>query len=145
MIRFSLLLLMTSFAFSTFAQNKDEGDKSSPVSSLESLSEESQIYEIVEEPAEFPGGMSAMIGFIQENLQYPPDARRMGIEGKVYLSFIVEKDGSLSDVKVLRSVCESIDTESIRLVKSMPRWKPGTQRGKRVRVKFVLPLGFKLS
>ena len=106
----------------------------------------SEIYDgAVEVMPEYPGGMNAMFDFIQKNVKYPKSAKEKGIEGKVYVSFVVEKDGSLSSFQVLRSVNEELDTEAIRVLKAMPKWKAGMQDGKAVRVHYVMPFSFKLT
>jgi len=94
---------------------------------------------------EFPGGMDAMKTFISKNIQYPSDALEAAISGKVYVSFVVEKEGQISEVKVLRNLYPSLDNEALRVVKSMPNWKPGMQNGKPVRVKYNLPVFFQLK
>lgn len=105
------------------------------------------IYEIVDEPAEFPGGMDAMRDYLKKNMMYPAIAKENGIQGKCYLRFIVNTDGSISDVRVLRGVtdCPECDKEATRVVKNMPRWKPGRMNGKDVKMYFTLPLAFKLT
>ena len=106
----------------------------------------SEIYDgAVEVMPEYPGGMNAMFDFIQKNVKYPKSAKEKGIEGKVYVSFVVEKDGSLSSFQVLRSVNEELDAEAIRVLKAMPKWKAGMQDGKAVRVHYVMPFSFKLT
>ena len=106
----------------------------------------SEIYDgAVEVMPEYPGGMNAMFDFIQKNVKYPKSAKEKGIEGKVYVSFVVEKDGSLSSFQVLRSVNEELDAEAIRVLKAMPKWKAGMQDGKAVRVHYVMPFKFQLS
>ena len=103
------------------------------------------VYQTVDEMPEFPGGVEAMMNYIAENVKYPEDAKDKNQSGRVLLSFVVEKDGHVNDVKVLRGVCESIDNEAVRVVKAMPNWKPGKQAGKPVRVSYCLPISFKLS
>ena len=105
---------------------------------------EEKIFTFVEEYPEFPGGDKALREFILNNLNYPEIARKTGITGTVYVQFVVEKDGSISDVKVVRGIGGGCDEEAVRVVKSMPRWKPGKQRGQPVRVYFTLPIEFKL-
>ena len=106
----------------------------------------SEIYDgAVEVMPEYPGGMNAMFDFIQKNVKYPKSAKEKGIEGKVYVSFVVEKDGSLSSFQVLRSVNDELDAEAIRVLKAMPKWKAGMQDGKAVRVHYVMPFKFQLS
>lgn len=108
------------------------------------LEEDNVVYVICEKPAQFPGGTQAMVKFLSENVMYPAIARQNGIQGRVLCQFIVNKDGSISDVTVVRSVDPSLDKEAIRLIKSMPKWQPGEQRGKLVRTKFTLPISFRL-
>ena len=94
---------------------------------------------------EFPGGTTALFDFINKNVKYPESARDKGIEGRVFVQFVVEKDGSLSSFTVLRGVSDELDAEAIRVLKAMPKWKPGMNDGKPVRVQFTMPFNFKLS
>lgn len=94
---------------------------------------------------EFPGGTTALFDFINKNVKYPKSARDKGIEGRVFVQFVVEKDGSLSSFTVLRGVSDELDAEAIRVLKAMPKWKPGMNDGKPVRVQFTMPFNFKLS
>lgn len=103
------------------------------------------IFDIVEEMPQYPGGDSARIKFLNENLKYPEEAREQKIEGKVFVTFVVEKDGSITGVKILRGIGGGCDEETIRVIESMPKWEPGKQRGKKVRVRFNMPIIFKLS
>ena len=103
---------------------------------------EQEIFQIVEEMPSFPGGEVKMMEYIAKNIKYPPQALKKGIRGRVIVSFVVEPDGSVSNVKVLRGIGGGCDEEAIRVVKSMPRWKPGKQRGKYVRVSLMLPINF---
>ncbi|MCF8298438.1 MAG: M56 family metallopeptidase [Saprospiraceae bacterium] len=105
----------------------------------------SKVYMEVEEKPEFIGGDEARIKFIQSNLTYPESARKNGIQGTVYIEFIIEKDGTVSDVKVLRGFNEDCEKEAVRVVSAMTKWKPGKMKGKPVRVKFVMPIKFKLG
>ena len=91
----------------------------------------------------FPGGNVQK--WIAKNVKYPVLAMENGIQGKVYIQFVIERDGSITDVKVLRGVDASLDKEAVRVVKAMPKWKPGKQRGKPVRVSYTLPINFQLS
>ena len=100
------------------------------------------VYDMVEQMPEFPGGMPAMIDFLQANLKYPEDAIKQNVGGRVLVMFVVEPDGSLSNVEVARKVFPSLDAEAIRVVKTMPKWKPGKEKGKPVRVNFTLPIVF---
>ncbi len=103
-----------------------------------------QVYDIVEIPPKFPGGEEALIRFVGENLEYPQIARENGIQGTVVLKLIIEADGSISDVLVLRGLGGGCEKEAIRVVHSMPKWEPGIQNGKKVRVGVALPIRFKL-
>lgn len=99
----------------------------------------------VEQMPEFPGGEAGLIQFLNQNLTYPPLAREAGMEGKVFISFVVNEDGSISDIKALRGFGYGSEEESIRVVKAMPKWKAGKQNGQTVRVYFNLPITFKLN
>lgn len=100
------------------------------------------IYDVVEQMPEFPGGMPAMIEFLQTNLKYPEDAIKQKVEGKVMVMFVVETDGSISNVRVARKVFPSLDAEALRVAKTMPKWKPGREKGRLVRVNYTLPVVF---
>lgn len=103
-----------------------------------------EIFVIVEKQPEFPGGMAALMKYFADNVRYPVIASENGIQGRVVCQFTVWKDGSVSDVKVLRGVDPSLDREAIRLISNMPKWKPGEQRGKAVNCKFTVPVLFQL-
>lgn len=104
-----------------------------------------EIHVVVEQQPEFPGGEAALMKFIQKTLKYPAFAVENNIQGRVTLSFVVEKDGSIADIQVMRSPAEELSKEGTRIVSSMPKWKPGRQHGKPVRVKYVLPITFRLA
>ena len=107
--------------------------------------EEEVIFAVVETMPEFPGGMQAMMTFLSENVQYPPIAKENGIQGRVICQFVIEKDGSITDICVIRSSGEaSLDKEAVRVIGTMPTWNPGKQRGKPVRVKYTIPVNFRL-
>jgi len=103
-----------------------------------------EIFTVVQEMPEFPGGQAEMYKFIQKNIVYPPSAREAGISGKCYLRFVVNEDGKITNVEVLKGVpgCPECDREAVRVIKSMPAWKPGRQNGKEVKVYFTLPVNF---
>jgi len=107
--------------------------------------EEEQIFLVVENMPEFPGGESAMYKFIGKNIEYPRMAKESGISGRVFVTFVVEKDGSVTDVKILRGIGGGCDEEAVRVIKKMPRWSPGKQRGKPVRVQYRMPIKFTLQ
>ena len=105
----------------------------------------SDCYTIAEEMTEFPGGDVALMNYIKQNLRYPALAGEMGIQGRVTLSFIVERDGSISNIEVMRTPAEELSKEAISLVKSMPKWKPGKIKGTPVRMKYILPITFRIK
>ena len=106
---------------------------------------ETKIFEVVEQMPSFPGGDAALMKYLQENVKYPVVAQENGVQGRVVISFVVERDGSITDVKVARSVDPSLDREAQRVVKSMPNWIPGKQNGSAVRVKYNVPVSFRLQ
>ena len=106
---------------------------------------EQEIFKIVEEMPAFPGGEVKLMEYISKNIKYPQIARESGIQGKVYINFVVEPDGSVTNVSVLRGIGGGCDEEAVRVVKSLPKWKPGKQRGKAVRVQYMLPINFTLK
>ena len=106
-----------------------------------------EIVTYVEIMPEFPGGQAALIQYLSNNIKYPEECRKMGVEGKVFVKFIVDPSGNITNVQVLRGVVDGklLEKEAVRVVESMPKWKPGTQGGKAVNVYFTLPISFKLS
>lgn len=121
---------------------KDDGPK---IVEEKPQPKEDEVFQFVEQNAEFPGGTAAMMKFIQTNINYPSMARENGIEGKVFVKFIVNSDGSIQDVKVLKGQGGGLDEEAVRVVKMMPKWKAAKQNGKEVRCYFNLPIVFKLE
>ena len=103
------------------------------------------VYDQVEEMPEFPGGMPALIEFLQTNIKYPKDAIKQEVGGRVMVMFVVETDGSISNVRVARKVFPSLDEEAVRVVKTMPKWKPGKEKGRLVRVNYTLPVVFSIK
>ena len=129
-LKVALMMLVLLFSFMTStAQTKKNN----------------MVYDVVEVMPQYPGGQTAMLKYIMENIKYPKQAMKEGIQGRVTVSFIVEKDGRVSNVRLLRSVQSALDKEAVRVVKSMPKWSPGKQNGKPVRVRFNLPVMFKLK
>ena len=116
-----------------------------PVEVEEEDVSEQEIFQIVEEMPAYPGGEQKLMEYVAKNIKYPQIARETGIQGRVFVSFVVEPDGSVSNVKVLRGIGGGCDEEAMRVVKSLPKWKPGKQRGKAVRVSYMLPVNFKLQ
>lgn len=107
--------------------------------------EENKVFEVVEQMPAFPGGDAELMKYLRENTHYPTIAAENGVQGRVVVGFVVEKDGSITDVKVIKSQDPSLDREAARVVKSMPRWIPGKQNGSAVRVKFQVPVTFRLQ
>ena len=103
------------------------------------------VFEVVEQMPEYPGGIAASVEYIQKNMRYPEAAEKNGTQGRVTVQFIIDKEGNVTNPKVLRSVDKDLDAEAIRLVGAMPKWKPGMQKGKAVAVKYTLPVVFKLE
>ena len=129
-LKVALMMLVLLFSFMTStAQTKKKN----------------MVYDVVEVMPQFPGGQIAMLKYSMENIKYPEQAMKEGIQGRVAVRFIVEKDGRVSNVRLLRSVQPSLDKEAIRVVKSMPKWTPGKHNGKPVRVRFNVPVMFKLN
>ena len=106
---------------------------------------EHEVYQIVEQMPQFSNGEEAMMQYIAEQVKYPAEAKKSGVQGRVFVGFVVEPDGSLSDFKVLRGIGHGCDEEALRVVESMPKWKPGMQRGKAVRVQYLVPVNFMLE
>ena len=107
--------------------------------------EEEEIFMIVEQVPEYPGGDEARLNFLRNNIKYPQMAREAGIQGTVYVGFVVEKDGSVTQVKVMRGIGGGCDEEAVRVTKMMPKWRAGKQRGKEVRVSYNMPVKFTLQ
>jgi periplasmic protein TonB len=103
------------------------------------------VFDFAEVEPEFPGGMTALYNFIKKNIHYPTEAKELGIQGKVYVQFVIWKDGSIGDVKVMRGLGNGLDEEARRVIKIMPKWKPGQQNGKPVNMRYILPVSFKLE
>lgn len=127
-VELTMLVLLFSFMTSTAQTKKND-----------------MVFDVVEVMPQFPGGQIAMMKYIMENMKYPEQAMKEGIQGRVAVRFIVEKDGSISDVKPILSVHPLLNKEAVRVVESMPKWTPGKQNGKPVRVRFNLPVMFKLN
>ena len=119
--------------------------KYTPVEVEEEEVEEEQIFQIVEEPASFPGGMGECMKWLGKNIKYPTISQENGVQGRVIIQFVVNRDGSIVDAQVARGVDPYLDKEALRVVGLMPKWKPGKQRGKEVRVKYTLPVMFRLQ
>lgn len=131
------------------ASTEDTGQKVEvkyvPVKVVEEEPEEQTIFEVVENAPEFPGGTAALMQFLGKNIKYPTIAQENGTQGRVIVQFVVNRDGTIVDPKVVKSVDPYLDKEALRVILSMPKWKPGMQRGKAVRVKFTVPVMFRLQ
>ncbi len=111
----------------------------------QSVVEDDEIFVVVENSPEFPGGNDSLYAYIGRNIKYPETAKKEKIQGRVFVTFVIEKDGQVSSAKILRDIGGGCGEEAIRVVKNMPKWKPGTQRGNPVRVQFNLPIMFQLE
>jgi protein TonB len=116
-----------------------------PTTAVAEEEETNEIFQVVENQPAPVGGYEAFYKYIGKNIKYPDQARRMGVEGKVFVQFVVDKDGSITDVQVLKGIGSGCDEEAIRVVKSAPKWTPGKQRGRPVRVRMSVPIAFKLG
>lgn len=128
-LKVALMMFVLLFSFMTSTAQTKKND---------------MVFDVVEVMPQYPGGPIAMLKYIMENIKYPEQAMKEGIQGRVTVRFIVEKDGSISDVKPVLSVHPLLNKEAVRVVKSMPKWSPGKHNGKPVRVRFNLPVMFKL-
>jgi len=124
---------------------KKEEIKEKSSSRVFPMSDDDRIYDVVEQMPSFKGGQGTLMKWIASNLNYPVAAEEQQIEGRVLVQFVVEKDGSITNVKVIKSIESSLDNEAIRVVKSMPNWIPGRQNGLAVRVKYTVPVTFRLN
>ena len=104
-----------------------------------------KVFDIVEQMPEYPGGMEALFQYLSQNVKYPEDAKKQKIEGRVLASFVVETDGSITNVEVVKPAFPSLDAEAVRVLSSMPNWIPGKQNGEVVRVKYTVPLVFNMK
>ena len=128
-LKVTLMMLVLLFSFMTSTAQTKKND---------------MVFDVVEVMPQFPGGQIAMLQYLMKNIKYPEQAMKEGIQGRVTVRFIVEKDGSISDVKPVLSVHPLLNKEAVRVVESMPKWSPGKHNGKPVRVRFNLPVMFKL-
>lgn len=129
-LKVALMMFVLLFSFMTSTAQTKKND---------------MVFDVVEVMPQYPGGQIAMLKYIMENIKYPEQAMKEGIQGRVTVRFIVEKDGSISNVKPVLSVHPLLDKEAVRVVESMPKWSPGKQNGKPVRVRFNVPVMFKLN
>jgi protein TonB len=127
------------------ALTRDEAMLQAGVSGETGVKQKEKVYDFVQKMPSFPGGQSALYSYLGENIKYPPSASENGIEGKATITFVVERDGSITDVKIARGFDPACDSEAARVVRAMPKWVPGEQNGKTVRVQYTLPVFFQLQ
>ncbi len=137
--------LEEEFVFESLDDDEDLIIDAMPVIEEENEEEANEVFVIVEEMPQFPGGDLALRQWIASNIKYPVIAAENGIQGRVFVQFVVNTDGSITDVRVARGVDPSLDQEAIRVVRTLPEWKPGKQRGKPVRVSYTVPINFQLQ
>jgi len=131
------LLLLTFLAFTIGVKAQ--------TTAVDTLKEHQLVFTAVEVSPEFPGGEAAFGKFLQINIRYPAEDHKNKVQGKVYVQFVVERDGSLTDMKILRSPSETMSAETIRVLQLSPKWHPGIQHGKPVRVQYTVPINFSLG
>lgn len=132
---------------SKLLKKQEEQEKNMPLSDTrdEERQDDNRVFDVVEEMPQFPGGPNALFEYLSKNMKYPTDAEENGIQGRVIVTFIVERDGSITNANIIKSVDPSLDKEAYRLVRSMPHWVPGKQSGSPVRVKYTVPITFRLQ
>ena len=128
----------------TYVLNKEDVSKTT-IKDAKSAPQNEEVFEKCEVMPEFPGGIDGLIEYLSTSCNYPEEEKQKDIEGKVFVQFVIEKDGAVSNVKVLKSAQENLDKEAVRVVENMPKWTPGMDKGKPVRVSYVLPISFKLQ
>ena len=134
MKKFLIMALMALFGLTTVSAQKTVVAKKNQ-----------QVFDVVEKMPEYPGGQAALFEYLQKNVKYPADAEKKKVEGRVLVTFVVNTDGSITDIEVVRKTFPSLDAEAVRVISGMPRWKPGEQKGQKVRVKYTVPLTFRLK
>ena len=134
MKKFIIMALMAVFGLTTVSAQKTVVAKKNQ-----------KVFDIVEQMPEYPGGQAALFEFISKNVKYPEDAVKKKVEGKVFVTFVVDTDGKITDVSLLRKVFPSLDAEAIRVISAMPNWIPGKQKGQVVRVKYTVQIMFRLK
>ena len=128
-----------------FRLSNDSSDSKAAETPRKAIVDENGIHQVCEEMPEFPGGMAECMKWLGKNINYPTEAKEKGTQGRVIIQFVVEKDGSITEAKVARGVDPLLDAEALRVINSSPKWKPGKQGGQPVRVKYTIPVAFKLQ
>lgn len=134
MKKFLIMALMSLFGLTTVSAQKTVV-----------ANKNQQVFEVVEKMPEFPGGQVALFEYLSKNVKYPADAEKQKIEGRVLVSFVVNTDGSITDIEVMRKTFPSLDAEGVRVISGMPKWTPGEQKGQKVRVHYTVPIVFHLK
>ena len=134
MKKFIIMALMAVFGLTTVSAQKTVVAKKNQ-----------KVFDVVEQMPEYPGGQAALFEYLSKNIKYPADAEKKKVEGKVFVTFVVDSDGKISDVSLLKKVFPSLDAEAIRVISAMPNWIPGRQKGQAVRVKYTVPIMFRLK
>ena len=133
MKKFLIMTLMALFGLTTVSAQKTVVAKKNQ-----------QVFDVVEKMPEYPGGQAALFEYLSTNVKYPADAEKKKVEGRVLVTFIVNTDGSITDIELVRKAFPSLDAEAVRVISGMPKWIPGEQKGQKVRVKYTVPLSFNL-
>jgi protein TonB len=139
-----LLLCNAGYGQQNNINNPDAIDKPVAPQKVEKVQQD-RVFTQIDQFPEFPGGTEGLKQYVKENIRYPEKAKKAGIEGRVVLQFFIDKDGSVIDEKVIRSLDKDCDKEAVRLVRNMPKWKPGLQEGKPLKVMYTLPVTFRLE
>ena len=134
MKKFIIMALMAVFGLTTVSAQKTVVAKKNQ-----------KVFDIVEQMPEYPGGQAALFEYLSKNIKYPADAEKKKVEGKIFVTFVVDADGKITDVSLMRKVFPSLDAEAIRVISAMPNWIPGKQKGQVVRVKYTVPIIFRLK
>ena len=134
MKKFLIMALMACFGLTTVSAQKTVVAKKNQ-----------QVFDVVEKMPEYPGGQAALFEYLSTNIKYPADAEKQKIEGRVLVTFVVNTDGSITDIEVVKKAFPSLDAEAVRVISGMPKWTPGEQKGQKVRVKYTVPLNFRLK
>ena len=134
MKKFIIMALMAVFGLTTVSAQKTVVAKKNQ-----------KVFDVVEQMPEYPGGQAALFEYLSKIIKYPADAEKKKVEGKVFVTFVVDSDGKITDVSLLKKVFPSLDAEAIRVISAMPNWIPGRQKGQAVRVKYTVPIMFRLK
>lgn len=140
-----LLLFLSVGQFISCGTNKSTQRNDTSYVEAKDEPETDKVYQAVEKMPEFPGGKQRLLDWVMKSIQYPAEAREMGIQGRVIVQFVVNKSGKAVEPVIVQSLHHLLDDEAIRLIESMPKWKPGEEKGEPVRVKFTMPINFRLS